>query len=432
MKEINIVINNRLFDSYLERMNFLNEISIDYPEAISFGSGRPPEAFFNVRDVISCFQTYVDGGRTSGEISDASYNALGQYNKTKGIINEDIARLLETDEGIRVQPEDIIMTDGAQEAMTIIIDTLFDATAGDGVLLVSEPSYIGFVGYAKIAGIPIAAVERKGDSISLDHMEQTILRLQKEGRHARVFYEVPDFHNPTGAYMPLEERKQLLELAEKYNFLIVEDNPYGYFRYDSEKIPTLKALDPYRRVLHIGSFSKTLFPAVRLGYIVADQVFTYNNKPIKLVEEFKKTKSFITVNTSTLLQAMVGGFLRRQSHSLIASNTGKIEACRRKRDAMIEALAAASWGETAVGTGGVKWNKPAGGFFLSMDVPFEMTDQLLQECVEKYSVIFCPMSFFCLDSTRGTRQIRLAFSNMTIENIQQGVQRLSAFIKAKS
>ena len=411
-------------------MNFLNEISIDYPQAISFGSGRPDEAFFNVRDVISCFQTFVDGTRSGGEELDGTYNALGQYNKTKGIINEDIARLLATDEGINVQPEDIIMTDGAQEAMAIIIDTLFDATAGDGVLLVSEPSYIGFVGYAKIAGIPIAAIDRKGDSISLDHLEQTILRLQKEGKQARVLYEVPDFHNPTGAYMPLAERKQLIEMAEKYNFLIVEDNPYGYFRYDSEKIPTLKALDPYRRVLHIGSFSKTLFPAIRLGYIVADQVFTYENKSVKLVEEFKKTKSFITVNTSTLLQAMVGGFLRRHNHSLIASNTGKIKAIGRKRDIMIDALASASWG--GAGTEAVKWNKPAGGFFLSMDIPFEMTDELLKECVEKYAVIFCPMSFFCLDSSRGTRQIRLAFSNMTAEKIQQGVQRLSAFIKAKN
>ncbi|MCU0289137.1 MAG: PLP-dependent aminotransferase family protein [Acidobacteria bacterium] len=431
MKEINFTINNRLFDSYLERMNFLNEISIDYPQAISFGSGRPDEAYFNVRDVISCFQTYA--GQSGGAELDSTYNALGQYNKTKGIINEDIARLLEKDEDIKVHPEDIIMADGAQEAMAIIIDTLFDATAGDGVLLVSEPSYIGFVGYAKIAGIPIVGVDRKGDSICLDHLEQTILKLQKEGKHARVLYEVPDFHNPTGAYMPLAERKQLIEMAEKYNFLIVEDNPYGYFRYDSEKIPTLKALDRYRRVLHIGSFSKTLFPAIRLGYIVADQVFNYNNRSVKLVEEFKKTKSFITVNTSTLLQSMVGGFLRRENHSLIASNVDKVKAIGRKRDIMIEALASASWGRgNERGTEAVKWNKPAGGFFLSMDIPFAMTDELLKECVEKYDVIFCPMSFFCLDSNRGTRQIRLAFSNMTPEKIQEGVKRLSAFIRAKN
>lgn len=433
MKEINFTINQRLFDSYLERMNFLNEISIDYPNAISFGSGRPDEAFFNVRDVISCFQTFVDmgrPGRSGSKLPDETYNALGQYNKTKGIINEDIALLLEKDEGINVHPEDIIMTDGAQEAMAIIIDTLFDATDRDGVLLVSEPSYIGFVGYAKIAGVPIVAIDRKGDSISLDHLEQTILKLQKEGKHARVLYEVPDFHNPTGAYMPWAERKHLIELAEKYNFLIVEDNPYGYFRYDSEKIFTLKALDRYQRVLHIGSFSKTLFPAIRLGYIVADQEFKYKNRTVKLVEEFKKTKSFITVNTSTLLQAMVGGFLRREKHSLIASNADKVKAIGRKRDIMIEALASASWG--GVGTNTVTWNKPAGGFFLSMDIPFEMTDQLLKECVEKYNVIFCPMSFFCLDSTRGTRQIRLAFSNMTPEKIQEGVQRLSAFIRAKN
>jgi (S)-3,5-dihydroxyphenylglycine transaminase len=231
--------------------------------------------------------------------------------------------------------------------------------------------------------------------------------------------------------MPREDRKQLILMAEKHNFLIVEDNPYSYFRYDTEKIPTLKALDTYQRVLHIGSFAKTIFPSLRLGYLVADQTVSHNGRRTRLVEEFKKTKSFITVNTSTLLQAMVGGFLHRENYSLVKSCLKKVDACRKKRDTMIEALerqftSPGSWTEN------IKWSKPKGGFFLVLNVPFKVTDELLKECVQDYSVIFCPMSFFCLKQTeQNQHQIRLAFSNLSEEKIQQGIQRLADFIKAK-
>jgi (S)-3,5-dihydroxyphenylglycine transaminase len=142
MAEKDYTINHHLFGSYLDRMNFLNEISIDYPDAISFGSGRPDKRFFNVKDVVSCFFS-IDGG---------DFNALGQYNKTNGIINESISMLLRNDEAIAALPGNIILTDGAQEGMAIVINTLFEPGSNHDVLLVSDPSYIGFVGYAKDIG----------------------------------------------------------------------------------------------------------------------------------------------------------------------------------------------------------------------------------------------------------------------------------------
>lgn len=429
MKGKNYNINSRLFDVYLERMNFLNEISIDYPDAVSFGSGRPYKQFFNVKEIFSCFHTYADSIREAGKDVEEFYNSLGQYNRTKGIINETIAKLLENDENITAQPENIIMTDGAQEGMAIIINGLFESQ--EDVCLVSDPSYIGFVGYAKIYGAAIVPVKREGDSVDLEHLETTIHKLKREGKNPKVLYEVPDFHNPTGYYMPLEKRKALIELAEKYNFLIVEDNPYGYFRYDVEKIPTLKALDNYRRVIYLGSFSKTLFPSIRLGYILADQVIDGNIRKIKLVEELKKVKSFTSVNTSTLLQAMAGSFIRQQDYSLKETCKKKVAACRVKRDSMIESLNE-QFRDDEFGNENVEWNKPAGGFFLVIDVPFSVTNGLLKECVEKYSVIFCPMSFFCLNGEVGQNQIRLAFSNLSVEEIKNGIERLSVFIKQKT
>jgi (S)-3,5-dihydroxyphenylglycine transaminase len=430
MSQTNYVINTRLFDDYLERMNFLNEVSIIHPRAISFGSGRPDQAFFNVKDLIDNFHSFArthDSGE--GEDGDAFYNSLGQYNKTNGIINEVIAKLLSNDENIQVQPEDIILTVGGQEGMAIVINGLFESA--NDVLLTSDPSYIGFIGYAKIYGTPIVSIRRDEDSVSLDHLETTIRQLKKQGKNPKVFYEVPDFHNPSGAYMPLAKRKALLELAEKHNFLIVEDNPYGYFIYDGEKIPTLKALDQHRRVIHLGSFAKTIFPSLRLGYLVVDQCFRDNHREVKLVDEFKKVKSFITVNTSTLIQGMAGSYLQKQGYSLKKANIRKVAAFKTKRDAMVGALAD-HFSSPGKGKNTVKWSTPAGGFFLSVEVPFEITDALLQECVEEYGVIFCPMSYFYLDEKLGARQMRLAFSNLSLETIKEGIGRLANFIKSKS
>jgi (S)-3,5-dihydroxyphenylglycine transaminase len=424
MKEKEFVINTRLFDDYMERMNFLNEVSILNPNAISFGSGRPDKNFFDVKEIIANFHSYAHLHVSGEEELEEFYNDLGQYNKTNGIINDIIAKLLLNDEDIKVEPEDIIVTIGGQEGMAIVINSIFEST--DDVLLVSDPSYIGFVGYAKIYGTPIVSVDRDDDSVCLDHLETTIKKLKKQGKNPKIFYEVPDFHNPTGTYMPLYRRKGLIELAEKYNFFIVEDNPYSYFLYDGEKIPTLKALDKYQRVIQLGSFAKTIFPSLRLGYLVVDQSFNYKGRTVKLVDEFKKVKSFITVNTSTLLQAMVGSYLQKQDFSFKKSCARKIDMCRKKRNAMIDALELHFPGMDAI-----YWNKPVGGFFLSMNIPFPITNELLQECVEEYKVIFCPMSFFYINEEVGARQVRLAFSNLSIEKIREGIHRLAKFIKSK-
>ena len=419
-------VNPRLQDPYMESMNFLNEVSIIYPDAISFGSGRPDQNYFDVREVASQMDAYIESCGHQPE-DNAGSNQLGQYNKTKGIINQHIANLLRNDEQIDVSPEDIIIINGAQEGMVIVIDTIFHSP--DDVLLVSDPSYIGFVGYAKIAGLEIVPVRRDEDSVCLDHLKKTLERLKQEGKPAKALYEVPDFHNPTGTYMPLEKRKKLLDMAEEHDFLVVEDNPYGYFIYETDKIPTLKALDRNKRVIHLGSFSKSIFPAVRMGFLVADQEMTHNGKTIKLIDECKKTKSFVSVNTSTILQAMVGGFLEERNYALKEYNRQKVEAVRQKRDLMARELER-HFKDLPNGNG-ISWKVPIGGFFLVVDLPFKVTDHMLLECVKDYGAIFCPMTYFSLIEGTTDHQIRLAFSCLSHEKIKEGISRLASFIKDK-
>lgn len=404
-------MNRFLNDPYLDSMNFLNEACIKYPQAISFGSGRPTESFFHLAET-------VDGAKKYAEITGISLNHLGQYNMTKGIINDSVAKLVKNDDNIDISSDNIIMTDGAQEAMTILINTLFDR---DDVLIVTDPSYVGFIGYAKVAGIDIRVVKRTDTGIDFNDLSRVISEIIKEGKKIAAMYEVPDFQNPTGISLPLSERLELIEIAQKYDFYIIEDSPYSYYCYESEKIPAMKALDKHKRVIYIGSTSKTIFPSLRIGYILIDQEITVDGRKVKLAEECKKVKSFITVNTSSLLQAMFGTILYENNFTLKKYCADKIAYCKKNRDVLAEII------ENEFDFCD-NWHKPEGGYFTALKIPFTATNEMIYEAAEKYGVIVCPMSMFCMNPENGKNMLRLSFSQMTEGQIKKGMMRLKNWI----
>ena len=186
----------------------------------------------------------------------------------------------------------------------------------------------------------------------------------------------------------------------------------------------MKALDKTGLVIYLGSFSKTLFPGLRLGYLVADQATPPGPT---LAAELSKVKSLITVNTSPLLQAVVGGVLLDSGGSLVPIVHPKLEHYRKKRDLMLSRLEEEFSEERS--TGVVRWNQPAGGFFISMTLPFEFDTDCLTECASSFGVIVCPMTFFALSPGREC-QIRLSFSYVDSVQITEGVQRLKAFVRS--
>ena len=409
-------------DPLLDVMNFLNEVVLRYPRAVSFAPGRPAEELFDVEGSLEAIPRFVAWrAERRGTDRQTVYRELGQYGATNGIFKELIAAQLEADEGIRAEPESIVVTCGCQEAMAILLLTLFEP--GRDVLLASDPTYIGITGLARILGVEVAPVAMGPDGLEPAAVAAAIARVRAAGGRPRAIYDIPDFNNPMGTTMPLVVRRELLERLRDEDVLLFEDNPYGMFAYDAAPQPTIKSLDASAGVIYLGSFSKTLFPGLRIGYLIADQeVVGQDGNRRPLSGELAKVKSLTTVNTPPLMQAMAGGLLLEAGGSLRDLVAKKLPHYRSNRDAMLAALAA------ELPDTGVSWNRPAGGYFLTLDLPFDFGVEELDLCARDYGVVCCPMRFFALAPGR-ERQVRFSFSYVTPEQIDQGVRAFARFVR---
>lgn len=413
-----------LRDPSLRSMNFLNEIADRHPDAISFAPGRPYEEFFDVEAIPRYLNRFLDHQSGVGGMSRAEVRRqLFQYGRTKGVIHELIARNLAVDEGIDVDPDAVVVTVGCQEAMLV---TLCALRADDrDVVLTVEPTYVGLAGAAALLGMPVVPVRDGPDGVDLDHLVARLDAVRAEGRQPRALYVVPDFANPSGTTMPVATRRALLALAEAHGFLVLEDNPYRLFGDADERPPTLKALDRARRVVYLGSLSKTCFPGVRIGYAVADQpVSGPAGARTLLADELAKVKSMVTVNTSPLAQAVAGGLLLEHDCGLVAANRREIAVYRRNRTVLRDELAR-ELGRFA--DAGVSWNAPSGGFFVVVRVPFVAGDEALAHSALRHGVLWTPMGDF-YQGDGGAHELRLSCSALSADQIIEGVARLARFV----
>jgi (S)-3,5-dihydroxyphenylglycine transaminase len=222
-------------------------------------------------------------------------------------------------------------------------------------------------------------------------------------------------------------RRALLELATRHNFLILEDNTYGFTAPIGEEISTLKALDETSRVILLGTFAKICMPGARVGYVIADQlVHDDNNNTHRLAEFLATIKSMTTVNTSPICQALVGGMLLEQGGSIAALERETSTLYRRNLRLLLDALQRQLpiYNNQSFG---VSWNQPRGGFFVRMRLPVPTNKELLELSASKYGVLWTPMSPFYLNSA-GNNELRLSCSYLTPEQIEEGVTRLADFI----
>ncbi|MBD0744038.1 PLP-dependent aminotransferase family protein [Streptomyces sp. CBMA152] len=409
-----------LADPALVSMTFLNEVAGRYPDAISFAPGRPTEETFDLADLHRYLDAYARHLAEHKGYDEARVRReLFQYGRTKGVVHELIARQLELDEGITVDPEAVVVTVGAQEALWLVLRAL-KASERDVVLAVT-PTYVGLTGAARLLDLPVRPVPEGPDGVRPEDLIERIRAVRAAGERPRALYLVPDFSNPSGHSLDLTTRHRLLEIAAEEDILLLEDNPYGYFRAEGERPPTLKALDTKQRVVYLGSLAKTCFPGARVGFAVADQKIAGADGGL-LADELARAKSMVTVNTSPVSQALVGGMLLEHGGSLLRANERPIAVYRRNLDCLLKGL-----DHRFSEVPGVSWNTPAGGFFVVVTVPFPVTDALLEEAAVRHGVLFTPMRHFG-DDARSGRQLRLSCSYLTTDQIESGLDRLAALI----
>ncbi|MEZ0070322.1 (S)-3,5-dihydroxyphenylglycine transaminase [Streptacidiphilus sp. MAP12-20] len=422
-------LHGALADPVLTSMNFLNEVMGRFPEAISFAPGAPHTSFYDEIDVARHTKSFLQHLRRSrGLGADQARDQLYQYGPAAGQINDLVAEQLRVDEGIVVPPESVVVTVGCQEGMFITLRALHAGPRD--VLIVADPCYVGIVGAAKLLGIEVRTVDQSDGRLDPEELREVCAQIRAEGKRPRTFYLVPDFANPTGSRIDLATRKRLLSLADEEDLLVLEDNPYGFTAAPGSELPTMKLLDQRQRVIYLGTYAKVCMPGARVGFVVADQRVTRaGGRTGLLAAELTSVKSMITVNTSPISQAVIGGIIVEEGGSLKRLIREKAAFYQRNLQALLNALER-HFPAPARRRVGIDWLTPEGGFFLVMNVPFAVDDALLEISARDFGVLWTPMAHFYAGAG-GERQLRLSFSYLDEARIEEGVSRLAAFLRSR-
>ncbi|MDH6451824.1 MULTISPECIES: PLP-dependent aminotransferase family protein [unclassified Streptomyces] len=418
-----------IVDPDMDSMRLLSETAMRFPDALSFSSGAPHDGTHDLAKLSYHVDRYIRHLRQRGVPEQRITRLHFQYGPVNGFIQEEVARMLVRDEDIDVAPEAIMITHGFQEAALVALRGLFRSP--DDVLLSVSPAYVGIRGAARMLDIPVKGITEGPDGLEPEAVAAAVRAVRAEGKRPAALYLVPDFSNPSGTVVPLEARRRLLALAAEEGFTILEDNPYGLFASDEERLPTLKSLDTRGDVVYLGSFAKSAFPGARLGYLVGDrEVVGEDGVRRTLAQELSKAKAMFTVGSSSLSQAAIGGILVDADHDLRTATRDLAAIYQERLAATLDALAE-HFPPERYAEHGVRWNRPRGGFFLVVEVPFEADLPAMERSARDHAVSWAPMSMFHLEGG-GERALRLGFSNLTPAAIREGIARLAGFIRAES
>ncbi|HEY4094407.1 MAG TPA: PLP-dependent aminotransferase family protein, partial [Baekduia sp.] len=227
------------------------------PEVISLAGGLPDTSTFPAESFASIM----------AKVAVDSTAAALQYGPTEGLaITKDAIRHVMAAEGTEVDPEDILVTTGGQQVIDLVCKTLIDP--GD-VIVAEAPTYPGAIPAFSSYQADVVQIEMDADGMPIDVLEETLDRLEREGRRPKFIYTIPNFQNPGGVTMSLPRRRRLVEVAAEREILVLEDNPYGLLRYEGEPLPTLMTLARGEYIIYLGTFSKILSAGLRLGWAVA-------------------------------------------------------------------------------------------------------------------------------------------------------------------
>ena len=364
------------------------------PGIISFGGGFPAPELFPVAQMLEITKEVLEKNGTK---------AL-QYGPTEGYqpLREAIARRMDRVH-VKVSPEEILVINGSQQGLDfagkIFINT------GDKII-VEKPTYLGAINAFRAYEPQFIDIEMDQDGMIMDDLEEAL----KANIDVKFIYAIPDFQNPSGKTWSVDRRKRLVELANQYDVVIIEDNPYGELRFEGEINPAIKHFDTQGRVIFLGTFSKIFCPGMRLGWVAASK---------ELLNKFILVKQGADLQSSTIAQMEVATFLNDYD---IEDHIEKIKSTYRfRRDVMLQTMKE-EFPE------GVTYTYPDGGLFTWVVLPEYMNARELALKALEQNVAFVPGgSFFANGGHENT--LRLNYSAMDEENIIIGIKRLATVIK---
>jgi len=372
---------------------------------ISFGGGMPDPKTFPVEEMKEIFSD-IFSDRKLGE------EAL-QYGTTEGYnpLRETILEMLRKS-GFKILEdiENIVITTGSQQALDLIAKVFIDP--GD-IVIVEAPTYLAALNAFSYFQPNFEVVPLDKDGMRVDLLEEKLESLRKEGKSVKFIYTVPTAQNPAGTTMPNDRRKKLVDLAYEYDTIIVEDNPYGYLIFDDRiKFDYLGAFDDEGRVIYMSSFSKILSPGFRLGFIAGHREF---------IRKLILAKQAADLCTPPLTQMAANEFLKR---GYLERHVEKIKKVyKEKKEVMIKAL------ETYMPEGS-DWTNPVGGMFIWVTVEGVDTTDMARRALERGVAYVHGRAFYPENAKDlGKNAMRLNFSYPTIEQIEEGIKRLSEVVK---
>ncbi len=360
---------------------------VQQPDVISFAGGMPAAELFMIREFEEACRHVLahDGARALQYSTTEGHPPLRQYL---------VEKMREYD--VPAEPENILLVNGSQQALDLIGKIFINP--GD-VILTEEPTYLGALQAFRSYQARFATAPLDEDGIQTDKLEEVL-------KHTRVkfIYALPNFQNPAGVTMTLERRLQLVELAARYGVFIVEDDPYGELRFEGEDLAPLVVLHK-ENVLYLSTFSKTLSPGIRLGWIVA---------PSKIIAKLVQAKQGADLHTSTFVQMVTNDICQR---GILRHHVKEIRKVYKERcDTMLTAMEKHF-------PPGVTWTRPQGGLFLWVQLPEHVDASEFLDIALQEKVAFVPGRVF-YPNGGGKNTMRLTFATASQEQIEEGIQRL--------
>lgn len=359
------------------------------PDVLSFAGGLPAPELFPSKDFsFALEETLRDDTKSL------------QYDSEYGDLKAQIVALMAR-RGVRCHSDNVVLTAGAQQGLSVLSHLLLDP--GKTVLL-EKVTYTGIQQAIAFSDPQVRELPTSlHDGIKLPELTRLLSALQDPA----FLYLVPDFANPTGSSIPLVRRRELVELARLHRLPIIEDDPYGFLAYDGQAPPPLRACDE-EWIFYVGSFSKIIAPALRLGWMVL---------PRELAKKASIIKEAADLECSALLQRATSRFLARLDLSDHLDRLRKVYGER--RDAMLEAL-------DRYLPAGVSFSRPAGGMFVWLELAKGLNSQaLLARAIDEQGIAFVPGTAFTNSGHGAENCLRLSFSQATPNQIEDGIRRLA-------